>query len=108
MNIPEFADLAMKRRVRQGQAKVHACLLNDLVPALHTLGAIVGISFTQSHIERRERWLVDQSNDAVDHLGDRIGRAGETMIIIDLVLLERALGACVVETGGARISLGTR
>src|ERR1051326_8336212 len=40
VDIPELADLAMERGVRQFEAEIDAGLFDDLVPALDALGAV--------------------------------------------------------------------
>src|SRR6478672_10621801 len=88
VDIPELADLAVERDVRQRQLVLIAGGRNDLVPAQQALDAILRVVVAQPHVERGQRRLVDE----LDH---RIGGILELVVVVDLGFLVAALDAGV-------------
>ena len=66
MDVPEFADRAMEGDVRQRQSVVIARGRDDLVPAQHAFGTVLGVVVAQPHVERGQGRLVDAPDLAID------------------------------------------
>src|SRR3954452_21147511 len=79
VDVPELADLAMERGMRQFEAELDAGFFDDLVPALDALGAVGRVVVAQPHVERGQRRFIDQSYLAIDQLQHLIDIAGEAM-----------------------------
>src|SRR5258706_15500038 len=73
VDILELADLTMERDIRQRQPEVIAGRRDDLVPAQHALGAVLGVVVAEPHVERGQRRLVDPLDLPVHQLQHRIG-----------------------------------
>ena len=77
--------------MRQLEFESDAGLVDDLVPAVEPALTVGGIVVAQPHIDRGQRRLVDALDLAVDEFEDRIGRAFQPVIVVDLGFLETAL-----------------